>query len=286
MNIIDDGMKNFDELRYAHKGNDARVINRINAVRMFYVKKMSVNDVADILDYSPDWVRKWIKRYDDGGLDGLRDLPRPGRPPLVLQDKLKEVIIESWHKMSAIPKMLQSIIFAKLRVKFSVGYVRKILHKFSMSPKTATKYHINRASPEAVYRWRYCTKQQISRLETEGFTILVADEAFFMHEASSGCKTWSPVGERIFVPYLGSHQKIAAYGRITSDGRQLFRFCDRFNSDSFMQHLKDLRRRFNKVAVIVDRAAPHRSKKIKEFVSKNEAKDNLLTPWITVPQRC
>lgn len=37
--------------------------------------------IARDLGVHVDTVRKWRRRYCTDGLDGLRDLPRPGRPP-------------------------------------------------------------------------------------------------------------------------------------------------------------------------------------------------------------
>ena len=34
----------------------------------------------------PEMVRNWLRRYDEGGLEGLRDLPRCGRPRRILRD--------------------------------------------------------------------------------------------------------------------------------------------------------------------------------------------------------
>ena len=38
--------------------------------------------IAANLDVHVDTVRKWRKRYASHGLAGLKDLPRPGRPPV------------------------------------------------------------------------------------------------------------------------------------------------------------------------------------------------------------
>ena len=47
------------------------------------------------------------------------------------------------------------------------------------------------------------------------------DEVFFVHDTVSGRKYWFPRGERIVVPYTGSHQRIVVYGAIAKDGRHL-----------------------------------------------------------------
>ena len=57
-----------------------KVRTRMVTVRMVRVLNMSVEETANLQVHYPTWVRDWLRRYDDGGLKGLRDLPRCGRP--------------------------------------------------------------------------------------------------------------------------------------------------------------------------------------------------------------
>ena len=50
------------------------------------------SDVARQVGASPQAVGKWRKRYLDGGIDGLRDEPRPGRPRTFDDEKVARVI--------------------------------------------------------------------------------------------------------------------------------------------------------------------------------------------------
>ena len=67
------------------KEKDHKVRTRIVAVRMVRVLSMPVDETVDILVRCPMWVRNRLRRYDDGGLEGLRDLPRCGRPRRIPQ---------------------------------------------------------------------------------------------------------------------------------------------------------------------------------------------------------
>ena len=51
-----------------------KVRTRMVAVRMVRVLDISVEETASILVHCPTWVRDWLRRYDEGGLEGLRDL--------------------------------------------------------------------------------------------------------------------------------------------------------------------------------------------------------------------
>ena len=63
-----------EELEKACKNYKVRT--RMVAVRMVRVLNMSVEETASLQVRYPTWVRDWLRRYDEGGLEGLRDIPR------------------------------------------------------------------------------------------------------------------------------------------------------------------------------------------------------------------
>ena len=70
-----------EELKEAYrKEKDPRVAARMLAVHTVYVRKAGIDDAAAHLMRSARWVRNWLHRYDEGGLEGLRDIPQSGRP--------------------------------------------------------------------------------------------------------------------------------------------------------------------------------------------------------------
>ena len=54
--------------------------DRIEVASTMRVLNMSVDETASILVHCPTWVRDRLRHYDEGGLEGLRDLSRCGRP--------------------------------------------------------------------------------------------------------------------------------------------------------------------------------------------------------------
>ena len=52
------------------KEKDQKVRTRIVAVRMVLVLNMSVDETAGIPVHCPTWVRDWLRRHDEGGLEG------------------------------------------------------------------------------------------------------------------------------------------------------------------------------------------------------------------------
>ncbi len=134
------------------------------------------------------------------------------------------------------------------------------MRQHGLSPKVPRKVHINRANKRVVRNWKYCFNKHVSRLEKDGFTVLMKDEAIFIHDVIVGRKYWSRVGHSISVPYTGSHKRITVYGSISQDGRQFFRTHEKFDGFTFVRYLKNMHGHFGKVAVTVDRAPQHHSK--------------------------
>ncbi|WP_285504333.1 helix-turn-helix domain-containing protein [Actinokineospora sp. NBRC 105648] len=46
---------------------------------------VSTEDIAEQVGLRPRTVRAWLRRFDSGGIGGLADLPRSGRPPQLSQ---------------------------------------------------------------------------------------------------------------------------------------------------------------------------------------------------------
>ena len=209
-----------EELKEAYrKEKDPRVVARMLAVHMVYVRKAGIDETAAHLMRSARWVRNWLHRYDEGGLDGLRDLPRSGRPRRIPRETIEQIVNKT-VQLKCTPAGLQKRIHEETGTKLHITYIRKIMCMYDLSPKESQRVHINRAGKKAVQNWQYRFKKQIPRLEKDGFIPVMGDEAFFIHDTVSGRKYWSPRGKRIAVPYTGSHKKVTVYGAIAKDGKQ------------------------------------------------------------------
>ena len=261
-------MNKLESLETAYKKENSKVAVRMLAVLMILKDGKDIQYTAKTLHRCTNWVRKWVERFEVDGLDGLYDHPKSGRPHTISRKRMDSIMSKVILTLFT-PVMLQQTILYSTGIKFHVTHIRKIMHQYGMSAKTAQKYHINHASVSAVRSWQYRIKKRISRLKKNGFIIAMIDEAFFVRDTKTGKKYWSPVAKRIFLPYTGNHESLAVYGTITENGRQLFRVYQKFNAVTFVEYLKELHWKYGKVALMLDRASVHKSKKVKEFLAKN-----------------
>ena len=68
-----DDIKRKDLEKACKKEKDHKVRTRMVDVRMVRVLNISVEETANLQVHCPTWVRDWLRRYDEGGLEGLQD---------------------------------------------------------------------------------------------------------------------------------------------------------------------------------------------------------------------
>ena len=282
-----------EDLKKAYKKEkNLKISRRMAAVNMVCVYGKSMQETADYLMQCPNWVDMWVRRFKEGGLDALRDLPKSGRPCKVQHKRMDKIVNElvSQDKRTT-PVMLQQEIKKKTGIKFHITYVRKIMHQYNLTPKRPNRIHINSADSKAVSNWKYRTKKIISRLKKKGFNILVQDESFFVHDAIQGRKYWSLCGTPVSVPYIGRHKTTVVFGAIADDKRQIFRTGFKFNKETFVKYLGAMLKKFGKIAVILDRAPAHRAKLVRKFQRCHKDRIKLIylpkgSPYLNAVEEC
>ena len=117
---------------------EACVFRRAQAVRDV-VKGHRLQTVSDTLHFTYSALRKWVHRFDQEGIAGLTDRPRPGRPPkvtcelakhldrLVDQDPLQHGSIHSQWSCQA----LATVLARQTGIQLSRESVREVLKKKS-----------------------------------------------------------------------------------------------------------------------------------------------------------
>ena len=65
-------------------------------------------------------------------------------------------------------------------------------------------------------------------------------------------------------------ERTCVFGALTLKGKQLFRQYDVFNQETFLDYLKQVKKKFGKLVIFTDRARQHQSNKIKTYLEKNK----------------
>lgn len=126
---------------------DATLKERILLIRRVITDKQHIETVAQELHKSRAWAYKWYKRYNDKGLDGLRNKPRSGRPSLVKHDlmiKIRKELEDSstgWNF-----RQVMDIIQKRTGVKYHEVHIYRLLHKWGFAPKMPQKRFVRTAS--------------------------------------------------------------------------------------------------------------------------------------------
>ena len=134
---------------YRHE-TDANVKERILLVRRVRIDGKNIEGVArDELHRCRAWGYKWMKRFDEQGLDGLKGRPHTGRPPEVPEKKMLKIRKELSESQSGWQaKEVMDMIYQKTGVRYHEVHVYRLLHKWGFSPKVPQKRFVHTASSE------------------------------------------------------------------------------------------------------------------------------------------
>lgn len=139
---------NTDELkRLFRKEKNCRIATRIRAVYLGLMGK-TAPEIATLLGYSRRTIQKWIRHYNQKGLQGLRDNAGRGTRCKLNADQLQ------WlrQRIEAGPlkedgvcvlggKEIQRIIAQQFKVHYSLSAIYKLLHRLGYSYVSSRPEH-------------------------------------------------------------------------------------------------------------------------------------------------
>lgn len=130
------------------KEKDSNVKERILLVRRVKIDKQEAASVAENeLNRSRWWAYKWLHRFDEEGLEGLKDQSRTGRPPDVPKEimiKIRQELVDSnigWDF-----RQVMDLIYKKTGVRYHEVHIYRLLHKWRFKSKIPKKKFVNTAS--------------------------------------------------------------------------------------------------------------------------------------------
>jgi putative transposase len=131
------------------KESDPKVKERLLLILRVKGDSVIPARAAKELHKSRTWASEWLARYDNDGVDGLKDKPKTGRPTKLSEEislKIRKILIES--KQGWTTKQVEDMIVREGDVKYHYTHVYRLLHKWGFKLKVPRKVHINTTSKE------------------------------------------------------------------------------------------------------------------------------------------
>ena len=128
------------------KEKDVRIKERLQAV-LWRLENEDYTEIAKRLKRDIDTVRAWIKKWNKGGYEGLKDKPKSGRPTVLNKEETQEIVEELSTTEKQGRETCKSIvakIINRFNKKMSTDAVRTMLIKHEISWKKPEKVDYRR----------------------------------------------------------------------------------------------------------------------------------------------
>lgn len=270
-----------DFLKLFHSCKDARLKERYHG--LFLGFSYAWDEVASILGRSPKQVRKWVRKYNKHGLEGLKSKKQKGNDPKLSagqKAELKELVEQSprdkgypfsnWNA-----KSLKAVIQDLFRISVSQETVRRTLHSLGFVWKKPEHRFVlsNKGEKE---KFRKKVERAIQRRKPN--EVILFEDEVTARQHPTLTNTWILRGMRKFIGTFGNHAKRNAFGFVNIlTGSFVSRITEGLKSVDFIAGLDEVKRKFRgkKVKLFIDKARCHTSGITTEYIEKNKS-------WLTV----
>lgn len=135
---------------------DADIRERILLITRVRMDKKEASSVAEKeFHRSRWWAYKWLKRFDNAGLEGLKNRHRSGRPPEVSEETSAMILKElSGNQSGWMAKEVMNLIYERTGVKYHEVHIYRLLHRWGFSPKVPRMKFVNAASKQEKNKFR------------------------------------------------------------------------------------------------------------------------------------
>jgi transposase len=244
---------------------------------------MTQVEVARVFGVHPNAVNRWIKRYRQGGWDGLsqrRRGRRAGEQAALSERQQQEVITlvrETTPDELGLPGFLwtRDAVAELIARRYGVWLARttagRYLRGWGFSPQKPQRRALEQ-NPVAVARWLDEEYPAIrAQARQEGGMVLWLDEMGVRSDAAAG-RSWAPIGQTPVIKRTGKRFRVNMLSAISNAGMLRFRlFVGSFNGPVFIDFLRRLLRDCDgrRVHLIVDGHPVHRAKLVSAWVGRH-----------------
>jgi len=260
----------------------AQAVLRNRAVRAV-LEGMTQAEAARVFRVHPNAVNRWIKRYREGGFQGLAERRRgrrPGEQAALTEGQQQEVIAlvrDSTPDQLGLAGLLwtRDAVAELIAQRYGLWLARTTvggyLRGWGFSPQRPQRRALEQ-NPAAVRRWLVETYPAIrAQARREGGVVLWLDEMGVRSDAAAG-RSWAPVGQTPVVKRTGKRFRVNMISAVSNQGLLRFRlFTGSFTGAVFVDFLRRLLRDCGgrRVHLIVDGHPVHRAKLVSAWLGRH-----------------
>jgi len=158
----------------------------------------SVDEIAKICRVDRDTVSRWIDKWEQLGIEGLKDKARPGNPGILSQSE-KQLVIELCKETPrSIPRIIAAL-FEKTGKRVSDSTIKRILKSAKLTWKRVRK-SLKRKQNQEEFEAAQEELKELTKQHKEGeIELWFFDESGFDQQPSVPY-AWQPIGDTIEVP--------------------------------------------------------------------------------------
>jgi transposase len=211
----------------------AQAVLRTRAVRAVLDGRTQAQ-AARVFGVHHNAVNRWVKRYRQGGWDGLSERRRGRRPgeQAALSEPQQQEVIALVRETTPDQLGLAGVLWTREAVAELIGQrsgrwlarttVGGYLRGWGFSPQRPQRRALEQ-NPAAVRRWLAETYPAIrARAKREGGVVVWLDEMGVRSDAAAG-RSWAPVGQTPVIKGTGKRFRVNMIGAISNAGMLRFR---------------------------------------------------------------
>jgi transposase len=267
--------------RFKNKKTKSPERQRYHAL-LLVTKGYSYREAADILLVDEESVSRWVRVYQDKGLDGLKHHPRWGGEHGQRQLSAEQMAhLSQMLEREAMPgtvvgsgwtlKAIRDLIEERFGIRYSRRGVCHLLHGLHWSYQRGRKRYIKRTEVEHA-RFELETREVLAELaETQAVITPLAGDQTKVYLEATIAKRWNPVGQQPLVADGGRHKQseniYAAVHLGTGDETATF-VIDWQDSDATIRWFEMILEQHRRGTVVlwIDQALHHTSDEVDEWL--------------------
>jgi transposase len=236
-------------------------------------------------------IYRWLRKYDDRGIDALVEKIAQGREPKLSEKQRQQVkrwILGKDPRQYGFDfglwsrRIVGALIQEKMGIHLGLTAVGRLLASLDITPQKPLRRAYER-DPKAVEQWRTETYPKLRRrAKRVGAMIFFLDEAGFQSDPPLG-RTYGLKGKTPVVKTSGQRQSINVISAVNARGEfWAATYTGKLDAEAFVAFLENfMRGRTGRVVLVVDGHPAHKAKVVKELIKsmKGRLELHFLPPY-------